>query len=185
MKLNKIIALLMSVVIFYLTIINNNISYLLFIIVLIIPFVIKTKPIITFLYLIYTFIAIFMGFQLKFYKLIPWFDDIAHISWGFISSMIAIYLIKYFKLNNQSIIFKCLFIASIYFLTAGIWEIFEFNFDNIFNGNMQRRETGVFDTMNDIINGFIGNLLFILLYIFEYKLNIKLLINNLIDEIGR
>ncbi len=184
MIFNKIIALIMSIVTIILTIINNNISYLLFLLVLIIPFIIKLKPISTFLYLIYTFLAVFMGFQLKFYKLIPWFDDIAHISWGFISSVMAVYLIKHFKLNNN-ILFNCLFIVSIYFLTAGIWEIFEFNYDNIFNSNMQRRETGIFDTMNDIINGFIGNLFFIILYIFEYKIKIKLLINNLIDEIGR
>lgn len=180
MIFNKLIALLMTITVLVLSIINNNISYLLYILILIIPFIIKAKPTITFIYLLYTFLAVFMGFQLKFYKLIPWFDDIAHISWGFVSSIITIYLLKYFKLNDKSKLFKCLFIVSIYFLTAGIWEIFEFSFDNIFNGNMQRKETGVFDTMNDIINGLIGNLFFVILYVLNNKT-----INKLIDEIGR
>ena len=53
--------------------------------------------------------------------------------------------------------------------------------DNLFNGDMQRKATGVYDTMKDIIITLFGNVLFILSFIFEYK-NKKLLIRYLIDN---
>ena len=82
----------------------------------------------------------------------------------------------------DNIVFICLFIFIFSLATSGLWEVCEFTIDNLFNSDMQRRATGVYDTMKDIIVALFGNIIFILSYIFEYK-NKKLLIRFLIDNL--
>ena len=84
--------------------------------------------------------------------------------------------------NSRNIIFNCLFIFIFSLASSGIWEIVEFTIDNLFNQDMQRAATGVYDTMKDIIVTLFGNIVFILCFFFEYK-NKKLLIRYIIDSL--
>ena len=179
-KINILISFVFCFISVIFTFINKDITILLFSLVVIIPFILKLKPIIIFLYLIFSFISLFLGCQLHFYKTIYWYDNFSHFIWGFLSSLLAILILKKFK-KFDNLIFICLFIFIFSLATSGLWEIFEFMVDNFFNADMQRKATGVYDTMKDIIITLFGNILFILSFIFEYK-NKKLLIRYLIDN---
>ena len=180
-KINILISFVFCFISLLFSFIYKDITLLLFSLYIVIPFILKVKPIITFLYLIFGFIALFLGFQLHLYKTVYWYDNFAHFLWGFLSSLLAIILLKKFK-KFDNIIFICLFIFIFSLATSGLWEVCEFTIDNIFNSNMQRRATGVYDTMKDIIVALFGNILFILSFIFEYK-NKKLLVRFLIDNL--
>jgi len=181
--LNKILAIVLSLIVIYFTYQDSNLTYLLFLIVLSVPFILKLKPIATLIYIVYSFLAMFLGSQVGIYRIVNWYDDIAHILWGFVSGILGIYAIHYFKLNNQKLIFKIFFIFVISLASSVVWEIFEYSCDIIFKSNMQRLETGVEDTMKDMINAFIGNIIFILCYIYELKNKKNLLINKVIGEL--
>ena len=180
--INKLLAVIMSLVVIYFSFIDSNVVYLLFVLIIIIPFVVKLPPITTFVYLIYMFLAMFLGMQLHLYRKTLWFDDFAHLLWGLVSGLIGLYLIHYFKLEKQGIIFKILFTFVIFLSTSCMWEIIEYTSDSLFNSNMQRRETGVIDTMNDITYSLVGNVIYIFTYIFTHK---KGIIYKITEEIGR
>ena len=81
--------------------------------------------------------------------------------------------IKLLKLNNKEIklnIFNIIFLLSFCFLISSGWEIIEFLGDCIFKSNFQHSiDTGVVDTMEDIICAFIGYIATMMVYIFNRK----------------
>ena len=180
-KINILIAFVFCFISLLFTFINKDITILLSSLYVIIPFILKLKPIVTFLYLIFCFISLFLGCQLHLFKNVYWYDNFSHFIWGFLSSLLAILILKKFK-KFDNLMFSCFFIFIFSLATSGLWEIFEFMVDNLFNGDMQRKATGVYDTMKDIIIAMFGNILFMLCFIFEYK-NKKLLIRFLIDNL--
>ena len=186
MKLNKIniiIAFVLCFISVFFALNNKDITLLLFSLYVVIPFIFKVKPIITLLYMLFGFIALFLGCQLHLYKITSWFDNFSHFIWGMLSGLLAIFiLIKLKMFNSKNIIFNCLFIFIFSLASSGIWEITEFAIDNLFNQDMQRSATGVYDTMKDIIVTLFGNIIFILCFFFEYK-NKKLLIRYIIDSL--
>lgn len=62
--------------------------------------------------------------------------------------------------------------ASITCMSAVLWEIFEYISDYIFDGNAQRvLETGINDTMQDMIATLLGFIIFAIVYIGKKKSN--------------
>lgn len=179
---NKILAVLMGIVVVYLSIKDSNYSYLLFMIALVLPFIVKLPNIVTTVYLVYTFIAIFLGGQYHLYRKTDWFDDFAHFGWGLVSGIVGLYLIHYFKVD-KNVFFNVFFIIMVSLAFSTVWELFEYASDTLINTNMQRLETGVTDTMTDIVNALLGNILFVIFYIYEKK-HKPLLITKLINEIN-
>lgn len=187
MKLNKInalIAFVLCCLVIFFAIFYKNITLLLFCIYIILPFVFKIKPVITLCYLIFGFIAIFLGAQLHLYKITSWFDNMTHFIWGFLSGFLALLVLNKSKMfNTPNIIFNVVFIFIFSLATSALWEIFEFSLDYFFNQDMQRRATGVYDTMKDIIVTLFGNILFSLSFYFEYKDDKELLIKKFMKKI--
>ena len=185
MKLNKIniiIAFVLCFISVFFALNNKDITLLLFSLYVVIPFIFKVKPIITLLYMLFGFIALFLGCQLHLFKTTTWFDNFSHFIWGFLSGILAIYiLIKLKMFNHKNIIFNGIFIFIFSLASSSIWEIMEFSIDNLFNQDMQRAASGVYDTMKDIIVALFGNIIFILFYCLEYKK--KLLIRKIIDNL--
>ena len=71
-----------------------------------------------------------------------------------------------------------IFILTFSLATACFWEILEYGTDKLLLKNTQRIETGVNDTMKDIIISLLGNLLFLVTFWYEYKSNCNLLIKR-------
>ena len=167
---NKILAVLFSLITIVLFIFNKEITILLFLIYIIFPFIIKLKPSYTLIYLIFGFLSILLGFLIHLYKTIYWYDSFVHFIWGFVASILAIIILKKLKMyNDKNILFNIIFIVLFSISLSCLWEVAEFTIDNIFKSDMQRRLTGVYDTMKDIIVAILGNILFVIWYFYEYK----------------
>ena len=63
-----------------------------------------------------------------------------------------------------------LFIFGIVFISAGLWEIIEYSVDLITASNLQHnKDTGVVDTMEDMIACFVGGILSSIFYGFTLR----------------
>lgn len=123
------------------------------------------------LYYIFIFIAHFLGAIVNCYAKIWIFDLLAHTLSGILSFILGL---KILKMNNKEIkinLFNIIFLFGFCFLVAGSWEIIEFIGDKLLKTNFQHSiETGVNDTMEDIICAFIGYTIALITY---FKCNKK------------
>lgn len=181
--INKILACIFVIATIVMAIVLKEIEVLLYLPVIIIPFIIKLKPLLTFLYLIFTCISIFLGSLCHLFKLTIWFDSFSHFTWGILSSLAAIYILDKLKMyDKKNVLFNIVFIFVFSLATSGFWEICEFTVDNVLGSDTQRAATGVFDTMKDIIVALLGNILFLVWYYYETKHSFKGCIHYLIDN---
>lgn len=137
------------------------------------------------IYIIFIFLAHFLGSIVNLYHHIYWYDSFTHFLSGIVISFVATYLLVLFKkYDKKSILFNILFILGISFMVAGLWEMFEFISDKLFNKDAQNvLTTGVDDTMKDMIVAFLGTILYIILYIYEECTNKYILIKKFIKNI--
>ena len=126
----------------------------------------------TFFYIIFIFMAHYLGAIERFYSEFMYYDKIVHTLSGVLSAYTAYLYLKLKKVIDTGL--NIIFIISFSFLVAGLWEIFEFSANALFGGDAQKvAETGVDDTMWDIIVAFVGSFLFVLFIIIKGKLKIS------------
>lgn len=119
-----------------------------------------------FVWLVFIFLAHYMGVTAEFYNEWPLFDKVTHTMSGVLTAYIAILMLN--KLNYKNKWFNVLFIISFSWLCAGLWETFEFTCDNLFNGDAQKVvQTGVDDTMGDMLVAFFGAIFVSILYLLK------------------
>ena len=145
----------------------------------------KTNSLLELLFLVFIFIAELLGSVMHLYEYISWFDSFVHYISGIFTALLGLALLVYFdKYSSKSLVFNIIFMMSITLMVASLWELFEFTSDSIFGYNAQRViETGVIDTMKDIICALLGCILIIIMYIYEFKENKKMLIKTFLDKI--
>lgn len=176
-KINLVLCFLFSLIVIYYSI--NNWLFLSFILVLLLPFLLKKgDSTITTIYLIYSFLAIFLGGYLKLYQKLNNYDTLIHTLWGFISCYIGLALLIIFK-KDRNIYFNIIVMISICMMLSVFWEFIEFGWDLFFKTDMQRKLTGVYDTMKDLFVALIGSIIFCVWYIFERRLFINPFINEI------
>lgn len=181
--INKILAVIFAILTIAMAIVLKEAEVLLYLFVIMIPFIIKLKPLLTFLYLIFTCISVFSGSLCHLFKLVIWFDSFSHFTWGILSSLLAIYILeKLHMYDKKNVLFNIVFIFIFSLATSGFWEICEFIIDNVFGIDMQRATTGIFDTMKDVIVALLGNILFLVWYWYETRRGFKGCIHYLIDN---
>ena len=124
---------------------------------------------------IFIFIAEFLGCIVNLFKYISWFDTFSHFVSGIYFFIIGLKVLRIInKYDEKNIFFNILFAIAISLSSAGIWEIFEFSIDNLFNMNLQHNiDTGVIDTMKDIIACTTGAFISGLSYYFYRKKVLK------------
>ena len=127
-----------------------------------------------FIYYIYIFLLLIFGCLFNFYSIFKHYDLFAHFIFGFATSIIAIYLLNIFNIQNKNIVFNIIFIVACTLSLASFWEIFEYISSIIFNDDIQNvLTTGVRDTMEDIIASFFASIIFIIFYMLRKdKVNI-------------
>ena len=132
-------------------------------------------------YLIFVFMAHFLGSILDFYHIFNNYDKIMHFLSGILTAYIGLYLIMLLKsYNKKNIIFNIIFIIGFTLSIAFFWEVFEFVNDSLFGKDAQNvLTTGVDDTMWDMIVAFLGSIIISIIYIVEVKTNKKLLVTKL------
>lgn len=124
-----------------------------------------------FFYYLFLLLALVMGSILKFYYRIWWFDLFTHFISGIATSIVAFILLEKNKLVNKKykwfgFMFIILFTISI----AAGWEYFEFFCDKLFHSDAQWVfETGVDDTMTDMLIATLSGILSSIYYLYYLK----------------
>ncbi len=136
-------------------------------------------------YVIYIFVSKFLGSDNFYFQTIPLYDKIIHAIYGILSYFVSIFiLVKFTTYNNKSIIFNIVFCISITLGTSAIWEFLEFFADNIALCNNQRLETGITDTMLDLIYTFISTVLLSVSYYIEVKFKKNWFVNKFVTSLN-
>ncbi len=110
---------------------------------------------------LFVYASLFLG-ELGFYERFWWWDMVLHTGSGFAIGFLGFLILLLLHLKGKFSVSPYLFafFTFSFALSLGaLWEIFEFAIDVFFDTNMQRRETGVVDTMNDLILDAIGALI--------------------------
>lgn len=127
-----------------------------------------------FLWIIFIFLAHYLGVICEFYFKFNFFDKITHTFSGVLSGSVA--LLAIYKIKSKNFWFNVLFILSFTWFCAGMWEVFEYLCNILFGGDAQRVAlTGVNDTMLDMIVAFLGSLIVCVVYYFRCVKEKKLL----------
>lgn len=125
-----------------------------------------------FIYYSFIFIAQFLGAILNLYKKILYYDLFVH----FISGMVFFYIPYLFLLKTNNHKYENKLVNFLYFMgvvsfSAVVWEILEYGGDIFLGSNFQHSiDTGVEDTMWDMIVALLGGLFAYFIYL---KLNMN------------
>lgn len=123
-------------------------------------------------YVIFIILAQFIGSVVNLYNTVWWYDLFAHFLSGVLTSILALVVLNWFgiyKEKNRG--FNFLFIISFTLMIASIWEFLEFGADTLFGMNVQHSlDTGVRDTMEDMLIAFLGSLIVSISYLVENKI---------------
>lgn len=125
-----------------------------------------------FIITLFIYMTLFLGEIKGYYLKYWWWDNLLHtfsgIAFGFLGFLIAYILYASGKINTKPI-FLSMFAFCFALSIGAIWEIAEFNIDNTFNTDMQRRNTNIFDTMHDLTEDTIGALFVSIIGFFYLK----------------
>lgn len=126
-----------------------------------------------FMYIIFILVAQLLGRVANFYEFIPWYDSFVHFISGILIGVFSLQLLIIFnKYNSKDKLFNILFSIAFTLMLASLWEIFEFFTDTIFSKDTQRViETGVKDTIKDMVCTLLGCSLFLVVYIYDTLIN--------------
>lgn len=119
--------------------------------------------------IIFIAISILGGTCFDFYRF-NHFDDVLHITSGFIGCMVA-RILFYFSQNETDILRKRIFFVIYMFMfsmgIASIWELIEFGLDRYLGFDCQAG--GLTDTMFDILDCLIGSVIATIYYYFKIR----------------
>jgi hypothetical protein len=115
-----------------------------------------------FISVLFVFLSLYLGSGFDFYYKFWWWDLVLHTSSGFLLGIVG--FIALFAINQTDHLpagvkpsFLCFFGVTFAVTLGVVWEIFEFSVDRLWPSvNMQSNETGVFDTMKDLIVDTLG-----------------------------
>lgn len=151
------------------------------IITITIPYIIeklfkKDIPIgVKFFWILFIFLAQFLGATVELYNKIEYFDKFTHWLSGIATALISLMILGYLNMfNKKSIVFNIIWMISVTLAVAAGWEIFEYVANILFGGDAQRVAlTGVNDTMQDIIVALLGGMIACIIYCYEVLRNKK------------
>jgi hypothetical protein len=109
----------------------------------------------------FVYLSLYLGSAKDFYYKLKWWDLVLHTGSGFllgIVGLLTLFLLNHTRRIPQGItpFFICFFSVSFAVFLGVLWEIFEFTVDRFTTANMQSQETGVVDTMKDLIVDTLG-----------------------------
>lgn len=134
-------------------------------------FKIKITSAMELVYVLFIILAQFLGSVVNLYNKVWWYDLFAHFLSGILTSVLSLVVLNWFGVyKEKNKWFNFLFIISFTLMIASIWEFMEFGTDTFFGMNVQHSiETGVRDTMEDMLVAFLGSLIVSISYLVENK----------------
>lgn len=164
-------------------------TYLMAIPIIIAPFifektVFKFGEIDKLVYYMFTFFAYFLGSVVGLYNLTWWYDLLMHFLSGFVIGYAGLFALqKLHMYDGNKKIFNFIFFLFFTIGAAGVWEIFEFLSDCIISTNLQHNiETGVVDTMQDLICGASSGLIFSILVCLKKPKKASIKVSNILKK---
>lgn len=147
---------------------------------------INIPPELELLAILFIYAALFLGEIQSFYTRFWWWDVLMHIGsgigFGFIGFLI-LYALYYRGKLKASPFWICLFSFSFALGLGALWEIFEFAMDSFFGLNMQ--ESGLLDTMWDLIVDALGALIISAIGYYYIKKERTSVIVNILDKLRK
>lgn len=134
-------------------------------------FKLKISKYIELVYIIFVILAHFFGSVVNLYNTTSWYDLFAHFISGVLTAILSVIIMKWFGVyNKRNKGFNIIFMISFVLMVASIWEFIEFSGDHIFNLNLQHAiETGVTDTIEDMLMAFSGSIIVLIIYLLDKK----------------
>ena len=112
------------------------------------------------MYYLFIFLAEFLGCVVNLYNIISWYDLFVHFLSGIFTFVLGFILLKRLNGYNSNKIINIIFCLGVVAIVALFWEIFEFSMDNLIGSNLQHNlDTGVNDTMEDLIVATLGGVI--------------------------
>lgn len=132
----------------------------------------KMNETLKFVYYLFSFCAVILGSIFNFYNIpeTQGFDKITHFVSGILTSITSLIFLKRAGLKKEKVWFVMTYIILFSVAIGGIWELFEFFCDKLTDGNAQHAlETGVDDTMGDMLAATTASILFAIYYYYQVK----------------
>lgn len=117
----------------------------------------------------FVFLSLIAGEYFNLYGKLLWWDDMLHFVSGLVVGYIALLALHIDDAKKKAVSgpwFAAIFVFSLVFTTAAVWEMFEFLVDQLARGHMQY---GLVDTMVDIIDAGAGAFIMALVGFLYYK----------------
>ncbi len=134
-------------------------------------FKIKITDTMEFIYVIFVILAQFLGSVVNLYNKTSWYDLFTHFLSGVLTTFLALVIMNWlgvYKENNKG--FNILFIICFTLMVASVWEFTEYITDIIMKTDVQHvLDTGVNDTMEDMLIAFLGSIIVAVSYAFDNK----------------
>lgn len=112
-----------------------------------------------FCYYLFIFFAQFLGCIANLYNLTWWYDIVMHFCSGIFTFLVGLFILDRIRGCKDSFWFKMFFGIVFVCFVALIWELFEFGADCLLNMDLQHNlDTGVVDTMEDMMAAFLGGI---------------------------
>ena len=136
-------------------------------------------------YVIFIILAHFVGSVVNLYNKVWWYDLFAHFLSGILTAILSLVIMNFLKVyNDKNKLFNVIFIISFTLMIASLWEFLEYGADTFLKMNVQHSiETGVSDTMEDMLVAFLGSIIVSILYIIESKKTKKGFLRKAINDL--
>ena len=116
------------------------------------------------MYLILIFLSGTLGRVYRLYYITNWYDTVVHGISGILLFIFGQIVLKHYKQNNN-MLFNIIFGVILTLSLGTLWELTEFDIDQIFKTNMQSIETGLLDTMKDLSIAAITSIITSIIYL--------------------
>ena len=138
------------------------------------------------IYIIFIVLAHCLGSVINLYKYIWWYDLFAHFLSGMLTSILALVIMNRMGVyKEKNLKFNIIFMISFTLMIASIWEFFEYGADTFLKLNVQHSiETGVTDTIEDMLVAFMGSIIVSIVYLIELKKLKKCFIKKAISNLN-
>lgn len=122
-------------------------------------------------YILFIIFAQFIGSIINLYNTTWWYDLLAHFISGIVTTILALVILNWFKrYDKKNMLFNITYMIMFTLMIASLWEFIEYGADIFLNMNVQHSiDTGVSDTMEDMLIAFVGSILVVLTYISNNK----------------
>lgn len=148
-------------------------------------FKIKINDAMQLVYILFIILAQFLGSVVNLYNSVWWYDLFAHFLAGVLTSIFALVVMDWFGVyKGKNKAFNVLFIISFSLMIASLWEFVEFGADTFLGMDVQHNlDTGVNDTMEDMLIAFFGSIIISVSYLIENKVSKSGFLKKVVENI--